>query len=160
MKRKIFMVGFVFLIIVNIAAISRISYRRIEHYCKFRRTENCERQHFLQRKLELSENQTVEMQRLTQQLSTEIDSMKSSLYKSQKEMIELFHESAIDTLKLREISVKIDLLQSKMRNQVIDYIIEQKKILSHEQQNLFIDLLSQYLLPEQNCNLSDSLKPK
>jgi Spy/CpxP family protein refolding chaperone len=155
MKKKIFTIGFIFLVLVNIAAIGRIGYNRIENYCKFKNTENCQSKHFLQQKLQLSENQTEEMQKLVQHLSKNIDSIKQSLTASQKELILSFHETEIDTSRLRKISEDIDVLQCNLKNQVIDYILEQKKILTPEQQTLFVDLLSQYLLPNENCHLPD-----
>jgi hypothetical protein len=156
MKKKIFVIGFIFIVLVNVAAISRIGYRRFEEHCKLNTAENCQRKHFLQQKLQLSENQTEEMQQLIQHLTKNIDSIKDNLTASQKDLIESFHETEIDTIHLQNISKKIDVLQSEMKNQVIDYILAQKKILLPNQQALFVELLSQYLMPNEKCHLPDS----
>ena len=160
MKRKLIIFGISLLVIINLSSLATIGY----HRC-FRKGEECpkESKHpeesYLQQQLSLTKSQAEEMKTLRDSFYLQSNKISSDLLERRTELVELLMASEPDTEKINEALSEIDSKQAELQKKVINYLLEEKEILTQEQQQKFFSIIKERLLREASHHQANGLDP-
>jgi len=152
MKRKLIIFGISLLVIINLSSLATIGY----HRC-FRKGEECPKESkypeesYLHRQLSLTKSQAEKMKTLRDSFYLQSDKISSDLLERRTELVELLMASEPDTEKINEALSEIDSKQAELQKKVINCLLEEKEILTPEQQQEFFSIIKERLLHEA-CN--------
>lgn len=149
MKRKLIIFGISLLVIINLSSLATIGY----HRC-FRKGEECpkESKHpeesYLHQQLSLTKSQAEKMKTLRDSFYLQSTIISSDLLERRTELVELLMASEPDIEKINEALSEINSKQAELQKKVINYLLEEKEILSPEQQQEFFLIIKERLLHE------------
>ena len=148
------------LIVVNIAALATFGYHRFSYYGERHHENRHARQDFLHRELSLSDDQAEQMKRMKETLMLDIKPIRGALGAKREQLVELLMADEPDRLKIRSVVSEIDSLQSRLQRQVIDHLLEQKQILTAQQQKNFFSVIKDWLLEEESHHQMNEFSPR
>ncbi|NOZ60538.1 MAG: hypothetical protein GXO74_02545 [Calditrichaeota bacterium] len=143
MKKKLFILGLILLTIINLSAFGTLTYRK---YCQ--RSTACPmteakslRGQAICQKLQLTDNQIKQMREMSYGFHSKADSLADVLKEKRLKLLDLLNENHATKSQILTYVDQINLLQKDLQFEVINYLLNQKEILSPEQQKKFIDLI-------------------
>ncbi|HID93110.1 MAG TPA: periplasmic heavy metal sensor [bacterium (Candidatus Stahlbacteria)] len=149
MRRKPLILALVLSVAINVAVLATAGYhwrgRRAEE--QHHRAGGHSPTSFLHRELALSESQVRQMESLGRPLEQKIDRIKEELREKRAQLVDLLMEPQPNR---EEINVKvseIESLQTGIQKLIIDHLLQQKEILTPEQQKKFFSIISERLCP-------------
>lgn len=146
MKKNIFIMAVIFLVVINISSLATIGYHR---WCRYR--ENC---HFLKSqtnakdlyaRLSLSSDQIARMNGVRESLAAEMEKTESALHKEKAALMDVFEDSPTDEDRIQIVHLHIDSLQARLQGIVIKSILKEKEILTHDQKRLYFSIIRERL---------------
>ena len=150
MKRKLVILGVILLVAINVSVLATIGYRwkcpSEGKICD--RHVPCE---YLCEQLSLSDSQKQKMEIFRKTFDEKTDKIRKDLRHKRNELVELLKESYLDRQKIDSLIKEIAFAQMELEKEVIDHILQEKEILTPEQQKKFIDLIKRCLLSEEKC---------
>ncbi|MFQ6084221.1 MAG: Spy/CpxP family protein refolding chaperone [Candidatus Aminicenantia bacterium] len=150
MKRKLLILGLILSIAINIGVLGSVGY----HWLKRSGEERHHREgkhspmSILGKELSLSQSQAREMESLRQSLEPKMEEIKKELREKRVQLVNLLMESEPDLEKINIQLTEIESLQTELQKLVIDHLLQEKKILSPEQQKRLFSIISKRLCPE------------
>jgi|Deesub1362B_J571_1020462.scaffolds.fasta_scaffold02161_3 Spy/CpxP family protein refolding chaperone len=146
MKRKLLILGLIFSVAINIGVLGTIGYNWLkeQNHQEYKHSLG----NFLCRELGLSESQSKEMESLRKSLEPQINKIKKELREKRAQLVNLLMESDPDQEKINISLKEIGSLQIKLQRIVIYHLLEQKKILSQEQQKKLFSIILERLCPK------------
>ncbi len=160
MKRKVIIVGIIFLVIINFSALATIGYHRCfghgeEGQCETGYSEES----YLCQQLSLSKSQAEKMKAFESSFYMQADKIGSTLLKMRNELVELLMVSEPDSEKIDVVLREIKSIQAELQKQVILYLLKEKEILTPEQQQKFFSIIKERLLREARHHQMNGLDP-
>lgn len=149
MKRKLIIFGISLLVIINLSSLATIGY----HRC-FRKGEECpkeskhQKESYLHQQLSLTKPQAEKMKTLRDSFYLHSNKISSDLFERRTELVELLMASEPDIEKINEALSEINSKQAELQKKVINYLLEEKEILTPEQQQKFFLIIKERLLHE------------
>lgn len=135
---------------INVSVLATIGYR---WKCK-PGSKICERQvpcEYLCEQLSLSASQRQKMEIFKKAFDEKTDRRRKTLSHKRNDLVELLNQPSPDYQKIDSLINQIGIAQAELEKEVIDHILQEKEILTPEQQKKFLDLIKCCLLPEQKC---------
>lgn len=150
MKRKIFIWGFILSVAINVSVLATVGYYRWS--AKEKNGTRLEPENssssFLYRQLSLSNSQVREMESHTCSLHQKIDTLRAVLKEKRSQLVNLLMEKEANTEKIHAQLEEIASIQMGIQKLVIDHLLEEKKILTPEQQAKFLSVIAERLYSE------------
>ncbi len=155
MKKKLIILAIALITIFNVAAFSTMVYYRLSRQPKscVQNEPCCPGPLFCQR-LSLTQEQIVEIQKLSREFHAQADSLHQKLDQKRKTLLELLWVEPVDTPKIESILLEIDLLQAALQKQIIAYILNEKIFLTPEQRKIFFEIIKQRMFRDSLLNRS------
>lgn len=150
MKRKLIILGVILLIAINVSVLATVGY----HWKCGRGGKICDRQvpcEYLCEQLSLSDSQRQKMEIFKKAFDEKTNKIREDLSHKRNELVGLLNEPSLDRGKIDSLIKDIGIAQTELEKEVIDHILQQKEILTSEQQKKFLDLIKCCLLPEERC---------
>lgn len=148
------------LIAVNIAALVTIGYHRFCRYGERHHENRHAQQDFLHGELSLSDDQAEQMKRLKEALISNMKPIRAALRAKREQLVQLLMATEPDHSKIDVLVSEIDSLQSKLQKQVIDHLLQQKQILTDQQQEKFFSVIKDWLLEEESHHQENGFSPR
>lgn len=150
MKRKLVILGVILLVAINVSVLATIGYRwKCPSEGKI-----CDRQvpcEYLCEQLSLSDSQKQKMEMFGKAFDEKTDKKRKTLSYQRNELVELLNQPSPDHQKIDSLINQIGIAQAELEKEVIDHILQEKEILTPEQQKKFLDLIKRCLLSEEKC---------
>lgn len=150
MKRKLVILGVILLIAINISVLATVGYR---WKCGQERgiCEGHAPGEYLCEQLSLSDSQKQKMEMFGKAFDEKTDKKRKTLSYKRNELVELLNQPSPDRQKIDSLINQIGIAQAELEKEVIDHILQEKEILTPEQQKKFLDLIKRCLLSEEKC---------
>lgn len=150
MKRRLLIFGLILSVAINIGILGGVGYRwlKISGEERHHREGKHSPMSFLGKELSLSQSQAREMESLWKSLEPKMEEIRRKLREKRVQLVNLLRASEPDLEKINIQLNKIESLQTQLQKLVIDHLLQQKKILSLEQQKKFFSIISKRLCPE------------
>jgi len=159
MKRKLLIWGIVLLTVVNIAALGTIGYHRFRQ-CGERQHENQHaRRGFLHRELALSDAQAAQMKVLKESFQANARPIRLALRSKRERLLQFLTAPDPDCAKIDSVQSEIDSLQAELQKLVIGHLLDEKKIITPEQQSRFFSIIRERLMMEESHHQQNGLAP-
>ncbi|OQX85785.1 hypothetical protein B6D60_07255 [candidate division KSB1 bacterium 4484_87] len=150
MKKKLFLLGLIFLTIINLSALGTITYHRYcqrNAACPMNKTENLRGQALCQN-LELTDDQIKQMREMSHIFHAKTDTLADILQVKRLGLLDLLKENHASKDQILAYVNDINELQKKLQFEVINYLLNQKEILTPKQQQKLEHLIEQRLKRE------------
>jgi Spy/CpxP family protein refolding chaperone len=150
MKKRLLILGLTFSVAINIGVLGSAGYSRLKICGKERSHQEGEHSpmSFLGKELSLSQSQAREMESLRKALELKMEEIREQLRDKRVQLVNLLMEAEADHEKINIRLNEIESLQTELQKLVIDHLLQEKKILSPEQQKKFFSIISKRLCPE------------
>jgi len=159
MKKNLLILGLILSGGINIGVLAAIGYNRLEKSCKEGHTE--EERHaavtFLIKELDLSPAQEKEIESLRKSLELKVEEIGTKLREKRVQLVDLLKESQPDLEKINNQLSEIETLQTELQKMAITNLLQEKKILSPEQQEKFFSIILKRLFHEEDHRNGDLL---
>jgi len=151
MKRKSLTFGLILSVAINIGVFGNIGYQWVKNRDeKLRhRTSDHSLPSVFCKKLGLSKAQISEMESFRKNLDPKMEEIKKELREKRIQLVDYLIKSEEDREKINIKLSEIEFLQTELQKIVIDHMLQEKKILSAEQQEIFFSIISKRLCPEE-----------
>jgi len=149
MKRNILILSLIISVAINIGVFGNAGYHWIKSKGEKPRhgeTAQSPMSAFC-KKLDLSKEQISEMESLRKTLDPKIEEIKKELKEKRVQLVNQLMESEPDREKIDIELSEIESLQTELQKIVIDHMLQEKKILSPEQQEIFFSIILKRLCP-------------
>lgn len=150
MKKRLLILGLIFSVGINIGILGSVGYRWLKRNGEER--SHREGKHspmgFLGKELSLSQSQAREMESLRKALEPKMEEIRKKLTEKRVQLVNLLMESELDLEKINIQISEIESSQTELQKLVIEHLIQEKRILSLEQQKRFFAIISKRLCPE------------
>jgi len=146
MKRIIFIVAMILLVVVNVSSLATIGYHkwcRYREYCALSRSRAGSES--LYSMLALSADQIVRMDSLRKSLAGETAKTEKMILKEKSELMDLLEASAASRENIHAVQGRIDSLQAHLQNRTLFSILEEKEMLTSEQKKKYFSILRERL---------------
>lgn len=159
MKKNLLVWGIVLLTVFNLAALGTIAYHRFR-YCGERHHEMRHHRHgFLHRELDLSDSQEEKMSVLKETFHSSSRPIRAALKTKREQLLQFLINSETDIGKINSVQSEIDSLQSELQKRVIAHLLDEKKILTLEQQSKFFSIIRERMMMEELHHEQTNLAP-
>ncbi len=159
MKKNLLIWVIVLLTVFNLAALGTIAYHRFR-YCGERHPEmRHHRQGFLHRELALSDTQEEQMNVLKQSFHSSSRPTRAALKRKREQLLQFLTNTETDIGKINSVQNEIDSLQSELQKRVIAHLLDEKKILTPEQQSKFFSIIRERLMMVESHHEQSNLAP-
>jgi len=150
MKRRLLIFGLTLSVAINVGVLGSAGYRWLKISCEERPHQEGEHSpmSFLGKELSLSQSQAREMESLRKALEPKMEEIREELRDKRVQLVNLLMEAEADLEKINIQLKEIESLQTELQKLVIDHLLQEKKILSPEQQKKFFSIISKRLCPE------------
>jgi len=148
MKRNLVILGVIFLIAINVSVLATVGYR---WRCGDRACGGCAPGEYLDMKLALSDAQKQKMEVLRKAFIERTDEKREVLGHKRNELLRLLNERSPDRAKVDCLIREIGIAQAELEKEVVDHILQQKEMLTPEQQQEFLGLIKGRLLHREKC---------
>lgn len=150
MKRRLLIFGLTLSVAINIGILGSAGYRWLKISSEERHHREGEHSPmgFFGKELSLSQSQAREMESLRKALEPKMEEIREELREKRVQLVSLLMESEPDIEKINFQLNDIESLQTELQKLVIEHLLQQKKILSPEQQKKFFSIISKSLCPE------------
>ena len=156
MKRKLLILGIIILSIINIATLVTFGYHKWSRHRQTYCSSVCPRsKSFLYRELSLSDEQIQQIETLKETFQNEINPLREDIKKKREEIVHLLMFEEPETSSIDTLINEIQSIQAQIQKQVIYHLIAEKNILTKEQQEKFIRLISERLIKENSHHETD-----
>ena len=147
MKEKLLILALIFSLGINIGIFGSIGYKRLKGKSEERHSREAEHSpmRFLAKELGLSESQTKEIEALRKSLEPKMEEIREELREKKAQLVYLLKESKPDLEKINIQLSEIESLQTKLQKLVIRHLLQEKNILTPEQQDKFFSIISKRL---------------
>jgi len=146
MKKKLFIYALLILTVINLAALGTFLFRRFRSSARsgadLRPAEGFEQ---VKQELSLSAEQIVKFQEYRKAFHAELDALSAQQNELRRLLIEELAAPVPDRKLLSEINERINRLQFRAQERVIDHLLDVKAILGPEQQEKFLSIILQRL---------------
>lgn len=159
MKKKIFIWGIVLLTVVNVVALGTIAYHRFGHVGECDHENKHDRRDFLHQELVLSDAQAEQMKVLKESFQSNTNPIRAALRIKREQLLQLLTAAKSDRAKIDSVQSEIDSLQAELQRLVIDHLLDEKKILTPEQQSRFFSIIRERLMMEESQHEQNGLVP-
>ena len=150
MKKKIFIVAIVLLLVINLSAFVTMTYNRLSHKkCQMAR-EGESSGIYLCHELSLNDDQIEKVKSIRRSFSAQALEISRPLQEKRAELVNLLSQAQPDNYQIDATARTIDSLQAELHRKVIKYLLKEKDVFSPEQQEKFFSIINQRL----NCNAS------
>jgi len=146
MKKKLIIYALLILTIINLAALGTFLFHRFRS-CIQSRVDRRQAEGFEQVKqeLSLSAEQIVKFQEFRKAFHAELDSLSAQQNDLRRKLIQELGAPTPDRKRLSEINERINRLQIKAQERVINHLLDVKALLGPEQQEKFLSIILQRL---------------
>lgn len=154
MKRNLLIFGLVLSITINIGVFGSIGYQWLKSKGEKPRhgaTDHSPMTAFCER-LGLSEEQIIKMGLLREALKSRVEEIKTELREERIQFLIYLKEPVPNQEKITAELSKIVSLQTELQKIAIDQILQEKKILTPEQQEIFFSIILKRLYPNTKHN--------
>jgi len=150
MKKKLLILCLTFSVAINIGVLGSAGYSwlKISGEERPHQEEKHSPMSFLGKELSLSQSQAREMESLRKALEPKMEEIREELRDKRVQLVNLLMEAEADLEKINIQLNEIESLQTELQKLVIDHLLQEKKILSPEQQKKFFSIISKRLCPE------------
>lgn len=159
MKKKLITWGIILLTLVNISALGTIAYHRFSHRGERHHENQHGRRDFLHRELALSDTQAEQMKVLKESFHSDANPIRTVLRTKREQLLQLLTAAESDRAKIGSVQSEIDSLQAELQKLVIDHLLDEKRILTPEQQSRFFSIIRERLMMEASHHEQNSLTP-
>jgi len=152
MKKNLLILGFILSLGINIGVLATIGYNRLEKSCPGGDAEK-ERHaamSFLIKELDLSPAQEKEIESLRKSLEPKVEEIRIKLREKRVQLFNLLKESQAEYEKINNQLSEIKSLQTEIEKMAIANLLQEKKILSPEQQEKFFSIILKRLFHEED----------
>jgi Spy/CpxP family protein refolding chaperone len=150
MKRKLIILGAILLIAINVSVLATIGYRwkcgQSGEMC-----QGCPPGEYLRQQLSLSDSQKQRMEALRKEFDEKSLKIRETLNYKRNELVELLSLSQTDSYKIDNLAKEIGMAQTELEKEVVNHLLQEKKILTPEQQKRFLDLIQKRLTHQEKC---------
>ena len=150
MKRKLIFLGVILLIAINVSVLATVGYR----WKCGQRGKICEGHmpgEYLGQQLSLSDAQKQKMETLRKAFDERIYKIRETLIYNRNELVKLLSQPQPDSSKIDSLIKEMGILQTGLEREVINHLLQEKGILTPEQQKKFLDLIQERLCHEGKC---------
>ena len=146
MKNKFIIYVLLILTVINLAALGTFLFHRFKG-CSRSQADHRQAEGFEQVKqeLSLSAEQIVKFQEYRKAFHAELDSLSVEQNDLRRQLIQELAATAPDRMRLSDINERVNRLQIKAQERVIDHLLDVKAILGPEQQEKFLSIILQRL---------------
>jgi Spy/CpxP family protein refolding chaperone len=146
MKKKLIIYALLILTIINLAALGTFLFHRFRS-CTQSRVDRRQAEGFeqIKQELSLSAEQIVKFQEFRKAFHAELDSLSAQQNDLRRQLIQELAAPTPDRKRLSEINERINRLQIKAQERVINHLLDVKAILGPEQQEKFLSIILQRL---------------
>lgn len=141
MKRKLFVLGIIILVIANISALVTIAYNR---WFKSEETSiSPGLRHsfvFLRQELSLTDDQMAQLQARRASFDKQIGEMRIKLREKREALLEEVRATVPDSARIDQLVDEIGMLQAELQKQAIRHILQEKAMLTPEQREKFLSM--------------------
>jgi Spy/CpxP family protein refolding chaperone len=150
MKRRLLILCLTFSVAINIGVLGSVGYRWLKISGEEKPHQEGEHSpmSFLSKELSLSQSQTREMESLRKALEPKMEEIREELRDKRVQLVNLLIEAEADLEKINTRLNEIESLQTELQKLVINHLLQEKKILSPEQQKKYFSIISNRLCPE------------
>ena len=149
MKKKLFVLTIAFISIINLSALATFSYHK---WCRYRADCEYRKSHLdesnIYQLLSLSDSQAVKMKSLRHSFHENSKGIKATLHTKRSELVDLLTASEIDRDKINGVLREIFSMQNELQKGVIEYLLLEKEIFTHVQQEKYFLIIKNRLLQE------------
>jgi len=150
MKRKFIILGVILLIAINVSVLATVGYYwrcgRVNRSCG-----GCAPGEYICLHLDLSDSQKQKMETFKKVFDEKTDTIREALSHKRNELVGLLSEPFPDRAKIDSLVNQIGTAQMELEKEVIEHLLQEKQILTSEQQKKFLDLIKGRLLPAEKC---------
>jgi len=150
MKRKLFILGILLLIAINVSVLATVGYRWQCGYGS-KTCGGCAPGEYVCMQLSLSDTQRQKMEVLRKAFTESADKKRGILGYKRNELVSLLSESSLNREKIDSLIKEIGIVQTELEKEVVNHILQAKEILTPEQQEKFLDLIKVRLPHEGKC---------
>ena len=144
MKSKLVILFLVILTIINIAALVTIAYHRLHSKRLFRQMDRPDRgMSFIKQELDLNEEQVKEFEAQDKRFKIETEPIRDSLRAKRRDLMDEIATEEPNRDKLDKLTEEIGALQVALQKKTIVHLLEEKSLLTPEQQQKFFSLLKE-----------------
>ena len=130
-------------VLLNLSVLTAAGYKYVSH--RHSRTSpfgtKMTRDRFVFEELSLTPEQTKAMREKMIPFHAEIDRRRAEIVAKRKELITLLRADAPDAGSIDAVIVQISAMQEEMQKKITRHMLEEKALLSREQQKAFLDLI-------------------
>ena len=143
MKAKIFIFILVFSLAINAAVLATMGYHyyRLSYLIPSAPCPVSPEGHHLYQDIGLSNQQLAQMDPLAQKFHSRLEKLSASMGGKKEFLLELLSQKEIDQGKIEELRREMAGIQDEIQKEVIEHILETRKILDAGQQQRLFDLM-------------------
>jgi Spy/CpxP family protein refolding chaperone len=152
MKRKLVILGVLLLIAVNVSVLATVGYRwKCAQGGKI--CGGCAPGEYICLHLGLSDSQRQRMEMFRKAFDEKTDTIRESLNLKRNELMRLLNEPFPDRVKIDSLIKEIGIAQVELEKEVIDHILQEKEVLTPEQQKKLFELIQARLIDRVECEM-------
>lgn len=157
MKKRFIIIAIALLMVVNLSALTTISYHRFVSNNEDGSTCKISGDDYLNQALSLSPSQTQQLKAINQSFQIRADTISMQLFTTRTELVALLKAPDPDKNRINDVLLEIGSLQTDLQRQVIESVLKQKAILNQEQQEKFFTIIGDRLIHEARCKQANTL---
>lgn len=159
MKKKLITWGIILLTVVNITAFGTMAYHRFSHHGERHHENQHDRRDFLHRELALSDVQAEQMKILRESFHSNSRPIRVALRTKREQLLQLLTAADSDRAKIYNVQSEMDSLQAELQKMVMAHLLDEKKILTSEQQSKFFSIIRERLMIGESHHEQNGLEP-
>lgn len=153
MKQKLLILGLVLSIAINVGFLTTAAYHSWERTTGEAHHKDSS---FLKRNLNLSEPQLAEIESIKNSLDSKADVLKKELRETRIRLFNLLAEQDPNREEINKVLQELEALQVNLQKLAIEHLLQQKNILTSEQQRKYFSIISERLCPGEGHQLGPS----
>ncbi len=143
MKKKWFIVSIILVTIINLSAFGTYIYNRWSHskniYCSS--TDTVSHGCYMKRCFGISDGQASSLDVLEKTYKPKIETLSGIMKDKRIELVKELMKEIPDHKRIQQILQEVDSLQAQMQREVVERLIQEKRILTPEQQEKFFSIV-------------------
>lgn len=153
-KRKLLVGALVLLTVMNVAGLATMGFCRYRHYCQMGGSggrgvaDIMGQPEFMRRELKLTDEQVAQWTPLREQFHAKLARLRPALQAKRAELVQLVAAPEADRARIDAVAAEIQALQAELQKECIQHLLDEKKILTTEQQRKFLDTIRARLLED------------
>jgi Spy/CpxP family protein refolding chaperone len=148
-KRKLTVGALLLLTVINVAGLLTMGYGRLRHAHQMPGPSVADivgQPDFMRRELGLSEQQAAQLAALREKFQVNLARLRPALQAKRAELVQLVAEAQPDRVRIDALMVELRSLQAELQNACVQQLLDEKSILTPEQQRKFLDAVRARLL--------------